>query len=115
MGEPGFAFVPGREVRTISTGWEHPTDKQGRYVPLLPEQMPEPGSEVEIVAYETTTEGTPISPAFSDTPEGRLDLVRYCAEHCTTFADHRAEAEAWAVLLFGEGTVVTDDGVVEAD
>jgi hypothetical protein len=67
---------------------------------------------LEIAAYETTTEGTPISPAFPDTPEGRLALVNYCAEHATTWGDHRADAETWAAILFGDGAMVGTDGSV---
>jgi hypothetical protein len=40
--------------------------------------------------------------------------VNYCAEHCTTFGDYRAGAEAWAVLLFGDGATVDADGTVRA-
>ena len=115
MSKPEFLFVANREVRVIPAGWTHPRDERGRSIPLLREQMPEPGDETAIAAYETTSEGTPISPSFPDTPEGRLDLVRHCAEHCTTFADYQADAEAWAIILFGEGAVVTEDGVVESN
>ena len=94
--------LPGRrDGRT--RGPEHPRDEQGRSIPLLREQMPDAGNETAIVAYETTSEGTPIPPSFPDTPEGRLDLVRYWAENCTTFAGHQADPEASAVILFGEG------------
>ena len=120
-----LAFVPNRELRVIPAGWQHPRDARGGYVPLLPsgyvsddadqpDLMPEPSGATEIAAYETTTEGTPISPAFPDTPQGRLDLVNYCAEHCTTFGDHRAGVEAWAALLFGDGATVDADGTVRA-
>jgi len=75
-----------------------------------------PAEATEIVAYETTSEGTPISPAFPNTPQGRLDLVNYCAEHCTTFAQHTAGAEAWAAILFADRTaVVAEDGTVYAE
>lgn len=91
---PKYRFISNHEVRTIPAGWQHPMNERRRSVPLFPGQMPEPPGETEIVAYETTSEGTPISPAFPNTPEGRLDLVRYCAEHCT---------------------VVTEDGTLEAN
>jgi hypothetical protein len=124
-----FFSVGGREVRAFPKGWQHP-QRDGGYVPLLPygyagdesegpvatpetTMPPTPlRGETEIAAYETVTEGTPISPAFPDTPEGRLALVRYCAEHCTTFADHRADAEAWAAILFGDAAVGLDGRVV---
>jgi hypothetical protein len=116
-------IICNREVRRIPAGWQHPKDERGRYVPLYDRayyadllrelqadeprptvgQMPqinEPG--YEIAAYETTSEGTPVSPAFPDTPQGRLDLVNWCAENATTWADNRADAEAWAAILFGE-------------
>jgi len=110
-------IVPGREVRVIPAGWQHPVDSARRLIPLFPSQMPPVDglALTEIVAYETTSEGTPISPAFPNTQTGRLDLVRYCAAHCTTFGSFRAEAEAWAAILFGEGATVTGDGVVLAE
>jgi hypothetical protein len=68
---------------------------------------------LEIVAYETTSEGTPISPAFPDTPEGRVALVNYCAEHATTFGDNKADAETWAAILFGQDpAMISEDGQV---
>jgi hypothetical protein len=133
--------IANREVRRVPRGWRHPRDARGRYLPLhradfffgmseterdeidesyraLPAYrdgflMPEPRGAAEIVAYETTTEGTPASPAFPNTPEGRLALVNWCAEHATTFADHRADAETWAAVLFGDGlAAVGTDGRV---
>lgn len=69
-------MIANREVRHVPPGWEHPRDERDRFVPLLPEQMPEPGNGAAIMAYETTSEGTPISPAFSDTPaRAQADLV----------------------------------------
>jgi hypothetical protein len=123
MTDHKIVFVGGYEVREIPRGWQHPKDARG-YIPLLPfgyefdpsqedaHTMPEPAGEAEVVAYETVSEGTPISPAFPNTPEGRLDLLRYCAEHCTTFGDHKADAEAWAALLFGDAAVALDGTVV---
>ena len=68
--------------------------------------------DTEIAAYEATSEGTPISPAFPNTDEGRLALINYCAEHCFTFGDHRGDAEAWAAILFGDAAVAADGRVV---
>ena len=114
------AFVGGRELRTIPKGWRHPRDPQRKnwYQPLLPEQMPGVAGlapdETAIAAYETTTEGTPISPPFPNTPAGQLDLVAFCAVQCTTWGDNKGGPEAWAVILFGNGAAVTADGVVIA-
>jgi hypothetical protein len=120
-------FVNSREVRKIPQGWQHPRDGAGRYIPLLPHyyeydgsqgpwpKMPDPGNEADIVAYETVTEGTPISPPFPNTPPGRRDLLAYCAAHCTTFADHRGGVEAWAAILFGDAAVGIDGAVIASD
>jgi hypothetical protein len=124
-----FSAIANREVRTIPKGWKHPKDERGRDLALWPSDkdtqehfvpawrfMPtvEAGTETEIAAYETTSEGTPITPAFPDTPAGRLALVNYCAEHATTWADNKADAETWAAILFGDeaATVDLDDGTV---
>ncbi len=116
--EPQALFVGGRELRTIRKGWLHP-EGAGKPRPLLPEDMPDVAGlapeETEIVAYETVSEGTPISPPFPNTLEGQLRLVEYCAEHCTTWGDYKGGAEAWAALLFGEHTAVSADGVVIAE
>jgi hypothetical protein len=125
-----LAFLPSREVRVIPGGWQHPRDERGRHVPLLPAGyvfdddqdsttacMPDvaglPASATEIAAYETVSEGTPISPEFPNTDAGRLGLVNYCAEHAMTFGEHKADAEAWAAVLFG-GAVVDERGAVSA-
>ena len=80
----------------------------------MPDTADLPAERAEIIAYETTTEGTPISPPFPNTPEGRRELVANCAKHAKTWGHHTAEAEAWAAMLFGEGAAVTLDGVVLA-
>jgi hypothetical protein len=129
-------FISNREVRRVPAGWQHPRDASGRYLPLhawdyllrmnedegeeIVESwagrdllMPEPGEDAQIMAYETTTEGTPCSLAFPDSPEGRLALVNWCAENVTTWADHKADAETWAAMLFGGGlAAVGQDGSV---
>jgi hypothetical protein len=89
-----------------------PVPGEDAYMPALWTEQPA-GSfrapdAVEIAAYETTTEGTPISPAFPDTPEGRLALANWCAENAFTFGRHKADAEAWAAILFGEAYAAVD-------
>jgi hypothetical protein len=73
----------GREVRKVSKDWKHPTNEQGKYIPLFPSEynvdVEKRGPEefmpnwpidqrTHLMMYETCTEGTPISPAF-ETPE----------------------------------------------
>lgn len=118
--EPKEAMmVCNREVRVIPRGWQHPRNERGRNLPLLDEQMPSVArlgpDDTEIAAYEVTTEGTPISPAFPNRDEGRLALVRYCAEHAKTFGRATADAEAWAAILFGNNAAITLDGKVVAE
>ncbi len=67
---------------------------------------------MEIAAYETTTEGTPNSPAFPDTQECRVATVNYCAENATTYSDFKAGAEGRAAILFGKtATWTAADGM----
>jgi hypothetical protein len=126
-----IAFVGGREVRSFPKGWQHPRDDRGRFVPLLPgdytfedaetrdacpvglmpDARPLAAHDTEIAAYEAVSEGTPISPAFPNTPEGRLALVNYCAGHETTFGDFTADAETWAAILFGDASVGIDGAI----
>jgi hypothetical protein len=122
-------FIPNREVRFVPRGWQHPRDERGRYVPLFPAgyceanglseeerkgvgEMPDTKGlrrdELEIAAYETTTEGTPISPTFPNTSDGKVALIKWCAEHETTFGDFKADAEAWAGMLFTDRVVLVD-------
>ena len=125
-----IVFTGSREVRVIPQGWQHPRDERGRHVPLLPadyvfddEQdatyptMPSVHAlrdgETQIIAYETVSEGTPLSPAFPNTSAGRLALVAWCAGNASTFGDKRASGEAWAAILFG-GAGVALDGTVLA-
>lgn len=123
--ESRYAFVGTYEVREIPKGWEHPKDARGRHVPLLPfgssdgeelalaeRMMPPPLGEIEIAAYEAVSEGTPISPAFPDTPQGRLDLCNWCAAHEKLFGKHLVDAEAWAAILFGDAAITGEGGVI---
>jgi hypothetical protein len=81
-----------REVCRVPLGWQHPTDRSG---------------QLGLCVYETTTEGTPLTPAFPDTAAGRWALVHSCATRVSVFADRRPNAEAWIELLVG-GNAVPD-------
>lgn len=45
--------------------------------------------------WETTSEGSPITPVFATLDE----LCAYAAEHCTTFADFKTTAAQWREML----------------
>jgi hypothetical protein len=45
--------------------------------------------------WETTSEGSPVSPVFKTLDE----LCEWCAENATTFADFKASKEQWLSML----------------
>jgi hypothetical protein len=53
--------------------------------------------------YESTTEGTPLTPAFATLEE----VAEYAAEHATTFASFKATKEDWLRMLAPGGLVTT--------
>lgn len=55
--------------------------------------------------WQTTGEGSPISPVFATLDE----LCEYAAEHCSTFADFKASKEEWMKML-GDGFVCHTEG-----
>jgi hypothetical protein len=132
--------IANRELRYVPTGWSHPRDKTGCYIPLysrprhkelegeiadrlvegdvqiaqdvLDEYMPDfsdvPEDQLGVCAYETSTEGTPISPVFPNTPDGRFALAKYCSEHETIFATYQASIQTWVQVLFGDHRALVD-------
>jgi hypothetical protein len=129
------AFI-NRELRAVPLTWEHPRDERGAFDPLfkrsglteadiaedlaegksraaiegayMPDFSHVPPEQMGIQAYETTSEGTPISPVFPDSPEGRYQLVAYCADHETVFAGATASEREWAHVLFGGELAAVD-------
>ncbi|MDP9236371.1 MAG: hypothetical protein M3P30_03065 [Chloroflexota bacterium] len=123
-----FLYIGLYEVREIPKGWQHPIDEHGMPVPLFragawremmdedapitaDNCLPETNGEAELVVYETCTEGTPVTPAFPKSPEGRLAMLSYCAEHVTTLERHKTGIEGWAAILFGDAAVAGDGTV----
>jgi hypothetical protein len=64
--------------------------------------------DLGICVYETTSEGTPISPVFPNTPHGRFMLAKYYTEHATVFAEQKTGFYNWCQILFGGELVVVD-------
>lgn len=83
---------------------QSPEDMKSWYMPDFSDV---PEDEMGICAYETCTEGTPISPVFPDTPQGRLALLHHVTENETTFADHKTSIEGWAAILFSTDNIST--------
>lgn len=131
-----FAMLVQRELRIIPRGWQHPTNgvylsggvrytalhPAGYLERMDPDEIEECGytdadfmpdttnlasEDTEIAAYETISEGTPISPPFPNTPEGRLALVGYCAEHCE-IGGTLVDAETWGGILFAGALAMQD-------
>jgi hypothetical protein len=90
-------------------GWRPKTDDEmtgGSYAecngerPLEEDYMPifEPGSATHLMMYETTTEGSPISPAFA-TPE---ELAQWLADNkASAFGGDGATYEQWLSVCRG--------------
>lgn len=138
----------GREVRRVPAGWEHPKNEKGSYIPMhehfpytkgeieeglrdgwLKKDLPNYGMDVmpqwpaaertHWQMYESTSEGTPISPVM-ESPE---KLARWLADHkASAFAGQSASYEAWlstikrgsaasAVLTVGEGLISGVEGM----
>lgn len=98
-----------RQVRRVPKDWEHPVEN-GRYKPLHGPEMPDPNhvncSHYQM--YETTSEGTPISPVM-ETPE---ELATWLVENkASAFAGQSASYEAWLQVCHGRSTIT---GVVTA-
>jgi hypothetical protein len=60
--------------------------------------------------YETTSEGTPLTPTFA-TPE---ELATWCAEHkVSTFGDFTADYDSWLAMIYegwAPSAVLSPDG-----
>src|SRR5438105_2666411 len=97
------AFFVNRAIRRVPLTWQHPTDRNGQFIPLLssanytdeqiadlvsdgrtyeeveagpmPDFSAVPEDQMGLCVYETTSEGTPVSPVFPDTAEGREALL----------------------------------------
>ncbi len=137
-----YFALTNRELRRVALTWLHPRDESGDFIPLsdraaltdeiyadsaregrsrqevearsMPDFSAVPDEQMGLQAYDTTTEGTPISPVFPDTPEGRFDLVQYCAQHETVFASTQASLTEWTHILFNNDAAIVnlDTGTV---
>ena len=65
--------------------------------------------ELELVCYETTSEGTPMCPNFPNTQQGKIDLVNHCVEKVALvgLAD-MGDIETWAGILFADASGMMD-------
>jgi hypothetical protein len=127
-GRQRIVLAANHELRFVPLTWQHPVDETGAPVPLgsrefmetedelqellaqgytrdeltcgyMPDIATVPAHELGVAVYETTTEGTPITPTFPNTREGLYELLHYCTRHCATFADSQAGIDGWARIL----------------
>ena len=115
-----------REVRKVSKDWSHTKDESGEYIPLLEELpflmgdeieegfrdgwlhgkapeydyniMPlfEEGEATHLQMYQTTSEGTPISPVM----ESAEELAHWLADNkASSFAGYTTTYECWLSLI----------------
>lgn len=119
-----------REIRYVPADWQHPKNEAGQFIPLLGksfvdayldfetgdrEEAPNPddympefgiGTADYMMAYETTTEGTPLSPAFAND----RDLVNWLVSNqVTLYAGVIGKREDWLAIIEGSRPVVSLD------
>jgi hypothetical protein len=93
-------YAKGEDVPLFFWDWDGAPPSQEDYM-----LVGVPDSEcTHYMLYESTSEGTPKSPAFA-TLEG---VAAYAAEHCTTFASFKATREEWLRMLSPGGVVMTE-------
>ena len=87
-----------REARKVTAGWQHPRDAEGIFIPMFEAQMWDlmKGVRNHLQMYETTTEGTPMSPVFAQAEE----LAQWLADHeISVFGDNLATKEQWLKII----------------
>jgi hypothetical protein len=87
-----------REARKVTADWRHPVDIDGKLIPMLEPQMADlmQGVRNHLQMYETTTEGTPMSPVFARAEE----LAQWLADHeIPVFGDLLATKEQWLKII----------------
>ncbi len=97
----------------LKDGWIK--SREGLEARFAPDFSGVSDEEMGICAYEETTEGTPISPVFPNTSQGRFDLLKHVTENESVFGDVKTDIETWSRILFDNTHAVVDAqrGVVE--
>lgn len=104
----GDKYEPKSAHQTYS--WKEYAGSKPKPENYMPNWTPE--ERTHYMMYETTSEGTPISPAFV-TPE---ELARWLANTgASTFADYTANYDQWLKMIVGDGwavSAVIENGVM---
>jgi len=123
-------MMASRETRRVPRGWVHPRRERGYFLALYQhtteeaqrtyyaengwdweeehedgfnaeDYMPAPTDDYQIMAFETVSEGTPLTgTAFDDSPDGRLALLRELVDGGHSIAGSTPDIESWAMILF---------------
>lgn len=94
-----LSYTEGEIEEGLAEGWLK--SRQEAEDMLMPDFSNIPEDQMGICAYESVTEGTPISPVFPNTPTDRFELAQYCSENATVFGYQKApDIEAWCRILF---------------
>ena len=123
-----------REVRKVPKDWIHPRGwihDNKQYTPLYNETYekaceeysctnytPKPEKYVtydkyddsictHFQLYETTSEGTPLSPVFETLEE----LIDYATENCTVFADYKVSKTEWIKMINDDNFYIKDGNI----
>lgn len=102
-----------REVRMVPPDWKHPKGGDGNYEPLLEEEMPDWSKDerTHYQMYESTSEGTPMSPPIKTQEE----LARWLVDNeASAFAGRTATYEEWLGTI-EEGSAITTMMTVNRD
>jgi hypothetical protein len=83
---------PSPSVKEACEGWE--------------EEGPPPGDGFQL--WETTSEGSPVSPVFATIEE----LCAWCADNASTFGSFKASAEEWRKMLDADFVCHTEGNMV---
>jgi putative sterol carrier protein len=100
-----------REIRKVPANWQHPLNERGGFIAL--DIMPEWTAEeaTHFMMYETCSEGTPISPAFSTIEE----LAHYLADNgISAFGSQTADYDHWLKICKGQVVPVSLGGGIFA-
>lgn len=115
MDRKNYPYYPESDIQAgLEEGWLQSREElESMFAPDFSSIPPE---EMGICAYQSTNEGTPISPVFPDTTEGRLKLIQYVVDNEYVFGEIKADGETWAMILFGnaQGLVNPENGTTIA-
>lgn len=99
-----YSSREGEELSMTYEQWSGEKPMESDFMPQWPES-----EKTHIQLYETTSEGTPVSPVY---PAENIDaLCEYAAKYVSTFADMKTTKENWKKML-SDGLVYTQSGNV---